>query len=67
MKDVHFNFNETKYVQKNRVAMGSPLTPVLACIFMVELERVVISKLSQHHEFRKRYVDDTIFFVCNGY
>ena len=29
MKDVHFNFNETKYVQKNRVAMGSPLTPAL--------------------------------------
>ena len=51
MKDVHFNFNETKYVQKNGVAMSSPLTPVLAGIFMVELERVVISKLSQHLKF----------------
>ena len=67
MKDVHFNFNGTKYVQKDGVAMGSPLPPVLAGIFMVELERAVIPKLSQHLQFWKRYVDDTIYFVRNGY
>ena len=47
--------------------MGSPLAPVLACIFMVELERAVIPKLSEQFQFWKRYVDDTICFVCNGY
>ena len=66
-KDVHFNFNGTTYVQKDGVAMGSPLPPVLAGIFMVELERAVIPKLSQHLQFWKRYVDDTIYFVRNGY
>ena len=66
-KDVLFNFNGTTYVQKDRVAMGSLLAPVLAGIFMVELERAVIPKLSQHLQFWKHYVNDTICFVCNGY
>ena len=47
--------------------MGSQLAPVLVGIFMVELERAVIPKLSQHLQFWKRYVDDTICFVYNGY
>ena len=34
---------------------------------MVELERAVIPKLSHHLQFWKRYVDDAICFVCNGY
>ena len=66
-KDVHFNFNGITYVQKDGVAMGSPLAPVLAGIFMVELERAVIPKLSQHLQFWEHYVDDTICFVRNVY
>ena len=66
MIDVHFNFNGTTYVRKDEVAMGSPLAPVLAVIFMVELERVIIPKLSQHLQFWKHYVDDTICFVRDG-
>ena len=66
-KDVHFNFNGTTYVQKDGVAMGFPLAPVSARIFMVELERAFIPKLSQHLHCWKCYVDDTIYFVCNGY
>ena len=44
--------------------MCSPLAPVLAGIFMVQLERALIPELSQH-QFWKRYVDDTINFVFN--
>ena len=62
-KDVQFNFSRTTYVQKDAVAMGSKLTPVLAGIFMVELERAVIPKLSQHLQYWKRYVDDTIVLL----
>ena len=47
--------------------MGSPLAPVLAGIFMVELERAVVPKLSQHIQFWKCYADGTICFVSNGY
>ena len=50
-KVVHFNFNGTTYVQKDRVAMGSLLATVLAGIFMAELERAIILKLSHNLEF----------------
>ena len=50
-KDVHFNFNGSTYVQKDGVAMCSPLAPVLASIIMVKLERTVFPKLSQHLQF----------------
>ena len=66
-KDAHCNFNGTTYVQKDGVAMGSPLATALAGILMVKLERAIIPKLSQHIQFWKRYVDDTICFLCNGY
>ena len=42
--------------------MGSPLAPVLAGIFMVELERSIVPTLSEYVSFWKRYVDDTICF-----
>ena len=38
------------------MTMVSPLEPVLAGIFMVELEKAIIPKLSQHLQFRERYV-----------
>ena len=39
-KNVHFSYNGDIYRQVDGVAMGSPLDPVLAGIFMVELERI---------------------------
>ena len=47
-KNVHFSFNNDIYVQIDGFAMGSPLGPVIANIFMVELESVVVSKLNDH-------------------
>ena len=43
--------------------MGSPLSLVLANIFMVELKQNIIPKLSKDITLWKRYVDDTICFV----
>ena len=43
--------------------MGSPLGPVIAAIFMVELERSLLPKLSSYRTSWKRYVDDTIAYV----
>ena len=42
--------------------MGSPLGPVLANIFMVELERSVIPTLMDNIKYWTRYVDDTLCY-----
>ena len=43
--------------------MGSPLGPVIAGVFMADLERNVIPKLSTHMNKWKRYVNDTIAYT----
>ena len=62
-KNVHFSMNGDIYLQIDAVAMGSPLGLVLAGIFMVELERSLVPKLSSYIKFWKRFVDDTITFA----
>ena len=47
-KNVHFTFNNKIYQQCDGVAMGSPLGPVIAGIFMVELEKSLIPTLIEH-------------------
>ena len=43
--------------------MGSPIGPVIAGIFMVDLERNVIPKLSTNMTKWKRYVNETITYI----
>ena len=66
-KNVHFSFNEQLYLQKDGIAMGSLLGPVIAGIFMVELERNLLPTLSQYMTSCKRYADDTISYVKVDY
>ena len=65
-KNVHFTFNGETFTQTDEVAMGSPLAPILAGIFMMELERNLIPILKDHLSYWRRYVDDTICFIKNG-
>ena len=41
-KNVHFSYNSDIYTQTNSVALDSLLGPVLAGIFLVELERTIL-------------------------
>ena len=59
-KNLHFALNNKAYLQADGVAMSSP---VLAYIFMVDLERNTISTLSNDILLWKRYVDNTICFI----
>ena len=65
-KNVHFTFNNDIYIQNDGVAMRSPLGPILAGIFMVELKNTLVPKLKQHIKTWRRYVDDTFVYVKNG-
>ena len=65
-KDMHFSFNDTIFKQVNGVAMGSPLGPVIANIFMVKLEELMVPKLAGKMSLWYRYVDDTFTFVKDG-
>ena len=62
-KNVHFPLNGQFYLQKHGIAKGSPLGPVIASIFIVELERSLLPKLSSYMTSWKRYVDDTFAYV----
>lgn len=58
-KDQPFLFNGHLYEQTDEVAMGSPLRPLLANVFMSSIEETLEheGKMSMHY---KRYVDDTL-------
>ena len=62
--NVQFLFDGVFYTQVDGVAMGSPLGPVLADIFMGHIERKLSVEINQL-SFYKRYVDD-IFAICEN-
>ena len=55
---VEFSFNNTMYKQTDRVAMGSPLGPALAIIFIRYYEQKLFSQ-TQKTQTYFRYVDNT--------
>ena len=65
-KNVHFSYNHDIYIQRDDVVIGSPLGPVLAGIFMVNLERLLVPKLNVYINFWRRYMDDLIALVKIG-
>ena len=65
-KEVRFAYCNGIYQQNDGVTMGSPLGPVLASIFMVELETSIIPTLERSLLKWKRYVDDTFCYVKIG-
>ena len=65
-KKSHFLFDGAIYDQVDRVAMGSPLGPVLANIFMCKLEEQAITNfLGNRPIVYKRYVYDTFLVFEN--
>ena len=58
-KNAPFDFNNDIYVQIDGIVVGSPLGPVIANKFMVELKSVSVPKLNDHVKKWRRFVDDT--------
>ena len=59
--NVQFLFNHQIYRQKDGVAMGSPLGPLLADVFMGKLENEPLCQTITKFATYKRYVDDIFF------
>ena len=62
-KSVPFTFNDDMYIQTKGVSMGSPLGPLLANVFMCELENTLVPTLTENMDMWTRYVDDTFAFM----
>ena len=65
-KHLHFSFNGEMFRQIDGVAMGSPLGPVIANIFMTELEEKIVPQFSDVMSVWLRYVDDTFTIIKDG-
>ena len=62
LKNNTFTFNGQPYHQLTGVAMGTPLAPTLANIFMSSLEESFLSTQDKRPHTYKRYIDD-IFMI----
>ena len=61
-----FSFNGTMYKQISGVAMGTPLAPTLAILFMSDLEEAFMDTQEFLPYFYKRYIDDIFFIWTHG-
>ncbi|XP_059067539.1 uncharacterized protein LOC131044502 [Cryptomeria japonica] len=59
LRSTFFAFQGVIYEQVDGVAMGSPLSPVIANIFMEHFEEVALHSFPLKPKWWKRYMDDT--------
>ncbi|XP_041346766.1 uncharacterized protein LOC121366350 [Gigantopelta aegis] len=59
LRSTFFRFGDKLYEQTDGTAMGSPLSPTVANIFMEDFEMTAISTFHLQPKTVERYVDDT--------
>ena len=60
-----FKFNSDEYRQHSGLAMGSPLSPVAACLYMEWLEKEHFQSIMGTDITWVRYIDDVLVVVPN--
>jgi len=66
-KKSHFQFRGMNFDQVDGVAMGSPLAPTLADVFMSDFENKIMDRLeAMGLKGWNRYVDDTFSLLDNN-
>ena len=65
LKSTYFQFNDNIYTQIEGAAMGSPVSPIVANLFMEWFEQKAIQSFKYEITIWRRYVDDTIVALCD--
>ena len=66
LKSTYFTFEGNFYEQKEGVAMGSPVSAVVANLYMEFFEELVLEMAPTRPRLRKRYVDGTFYILMKG-
>ena len=66
LKSTYFSYGGSSYEQKEGVAMGSPVSAVVANLYMEFFEELALETALTRHRLWKRYVDDTFCILRKG-
>lgn len=58
LKNNYFMFGDKMYLQKQGTAMGTPVAVVFACLFIDQLERLIVEQTGIRALLYNRYIDD---------
>ena len=63
LKTTYFMYDEKFYIQREDATMGSPVSPIIANLFMENFEEKAISSFHTPPRYWGRYVDDTMVII----
>ena len=69
VSNTYFIFNKCLFKQLDGLAMGNPLAPALANVFLCNMEKLIFNTCPEHFKpkFYRRYLDDTFAIFDDEY